>query len=126
MKKELIISILITAILIIIVLISNRQPSTSETKTTGITSTPTTTAVLSVVTANEVAKHNSASDCWISINKNAYNVTTYLADHPGGSETIIPTCGTDATAAYDAIKGGRGHSTKAAEDLSTLLVGAVQ
>ncbi|MFZ2025290.1 MAG: cytochrome b5 domain-containing protein [Microgenomates group bacterium] len=124
MKKELIFSSIITVILIIGVLIWNQQPTQTITTTGNTTTTQSSNTAL--ITSAEVAKHATAVDCWIIINKNAYNVTTYLDTHEGGSETIIPTCGTDATDAYDAIKEGRGHSTKAAEDLSTLLVGAVQ
>jgi len=77
-------------------------------------------------TITQIAKHNLVSDCWIIINKTAYDVTSYLASHPGGADTIIPYCGKDATQAYDEIKGGRGHSTRAAQDLVSLAVGSVQ
>lgn len=132
MKKELIISSIITFLVIIGVLISKYQTaSTLQTSSTLIdtatTQTSTTTQTTSTaLTKANVAKHNTANDCWIIINKNAYNVTTYLTDHPGGSEEIIRTCGTDATAAYDAIKGGRGHSAAAIQVLPSLLVGTVQ
>lgn len=120
MKKELLISLSITVILIVGVFIFRSQPTSSTTSIANPQPSST------MITITEVAKHNSASDCWIIINNSAYNVTSYLTRHPGGSETIIPTCGTDATVAYDAIKGGRGHSTAADADLSPLFIGVVQ
>lgn len=53
------------------------------------------------LTAAEIAKHNSASDCWIIISSKVYDVTNYLNIHPGGPGQIIPYCGKDATDAFD-------------------------
>jgi hypothetical protein len=53
-----------------------------------------------VLTAAEIAKHSSASDCWIIINSKVYDVTNYLGIHPGGAGTIAPYCGQDATTAF--------------------------
>lgn len=75
------------------------------------------------LTNNEVAKHSSVNDCWIIVQGSVYNVTQYLALHPGGSNIIIPFCGQDATSAY-ANRGGRGsHSVQADSDLSKLRLG---
>lgn len=75
------------------------------------------------LTNNEIAKHNSASDCWIIIQNSVYNVTQYLNLHPGGSDRIIPFCGQDASSAY-ATKGGQGsHSSSASQDLALLKLG---
>ncbi len=125
MKKELIISSIIAVAIIAVVLVNTKQPSTNTTRATPKSSTVTQTPT-SIITDSEVAKHNTTSDCWIIIKNNAYDVTTYISAHPGGSEEIIKTCGTDATAAYATIKGGRGHSPSADSDLTTLFIGAVQ
>ncbi|MDD5437573.1 MAG: cytochrome b5 domain-containing protein [Patescibacteria group bacterium] len=58
---------------------------------------------------SDVAKHNSANDCWMAIDGKVYDVTSYIPNHPGG-EQMVQGCGTDATAMFDSIKGGRGHS----------------
>ncbi len=48
----------------------------------------------------EIAKHNKSSDCWMLISGKVYNITSYFGSHPGGGNTMTPSCGKDATAAY--------------------------
>ena len=52
------------------------------------------------VTWSEVKKHNSKKDCWIVIEGNAYDVTKWLAIHPGGS-IIASLAGQDATVFFN-------------------------
>jgi hypothetical protein len=43
-------------------------------------------------TLADVAKHNSATDCWMVINDKVYDVTSFIDEHPGGDvilEVII-------------------------------------
>jgi len=40
------------------------------------------------VTAEEVAKHASESDCWVIVGDDVYEVTNFLTDHPGGKKAI--------------------------------------
>jgi cytochrome b involved in lipid metabolism len=47
-----------------------------------------------------VAKHNKASDCWTIVDGNVYNLTKFVAKHPGGRKRIIRMCGRDASAAF--------------------------
>jgi cytochrome b involved in lipid metabolism len=63
------------------------------------------------ITMQELAQHSSANDCWIALGGSVYSVAAFLAQHPGGAGTITPYCGKDATAAFNAIGGGRGHSS---------------
>jgi cytochrome b involved in lipid metabolism len=53
-----------------------------------------------VLSAQEVAKHNSASDCWSVVNGNVYNLTSYIQSHPGGQSVIKNICGKDGSAAF--------------------------
>ncbi|KAL2758001.1 hypothetical protein ACRALDRAFT_1029084 [Sodiomyces alcalophilus JCM 7366] len=53
--------------------------------------------------AREVAKHDSAASCWIVLHGKVYDVTDYLADHPGGSSVLLRWAGKDATAEYSKV-----------------------
>lgn len=78
------------------------------------------------LTIEEVSKHNSANDCWIIINNNVYNVTSFINQHPGGAEKIINFCGKDATQAF-ATKGKKNkpHSPIAQNQLKQLQIGSL-
>lgn len=56
---------------------------------------------------SEVAAHASADDCWATINGKVYNLTSWVSQHPGGSDKIIAICGTDATETFSAQHGGK-------------------
>ena len=45
----------------------------------------------------EVAKHNTKTDCWVVVEKQVLNVTKFLKDHPGGELAILTFAGKDAT-----------------------------
>lgn len=77
------------------------------------------------LTSAEIAKHNKAADCWMIINGKVYNLTKFLADHPGGSSIMIPYCGKDGTSAFN-TKGkpsGQPHSSSALSLLPNYFIG---
>ncbi len=47
-----------------------------------------------------VAKHHTASNCWTIVDGKVYNLTKWVAKHPGGRKRIIRMCGKDASAAF--------------------------
>ncbi len=51
-------------------------------------------------TLAEVQKHNKPDDCWIIVNGEVIDATTYLRDHPGGRAAIMVYAGADASAAF--------------------------
>lgn len=88
-------------------------PTATPTATASPTASPTASASPSTspsadgtYTAAEVATHNSAGDCWTSINGKVYDVTDWEDKHPGGAERIINLCGTDGSSAFDDQHGG--------------------
>lgn len=47
-----------------------------------------------MISAVDLALHNTAADCWIAYEGNVYDVTDWLTKHPGGSAAIAQYCGT--------------------------------
>lgn len=129
-KKELIIGGVITAGLLLMAVIYTFNyksqfvsQNVTELAATEMPTANSKTTNESKITAAQVAKHNKATDCWIVINNKVLSVSAYLNLHPGGPGTITPYCGKDATNAFNAIEGGRGHSQKAKNMLVNFLVG---
>ncbi|KAK2595952.1 hypothetical protein QQS21_006482 [Conoideocrella luteorostrata] len=52
---------------------------------------------------SDIAEHNDAKSCWIIIHGNAYDVTDFLPEHPGGSKIILKYAGKDATEEFEPI-----------------------
>ena len=55
-----------------------------------------------------------------AIDGNVYDLTEWIGQHPGGSQRILPLCGTDATAAFSAQHGGQ---ARPASELATFFLG---
>ncbi|KAK9424044.1 putative Mitochondrial cytochrome-like protein b2 [Seiridium unicorne] len=51
----------------------------------------------------EVAKRNTSKSCWIVLNADVYDVTSYLEQHPGGAAILLAQGGGDATAEFSRI-----------------------
>lgn len=56
-----------------------------------------------------VAGHADISSCWTVINGKVYDLTAWIASHPGGERAILGLCGTDGTAAFEGRHGGQGE-----------------
>ena len=48
----------------------------------------------------EIKTHDNKSDCWSIVNRNVYNLTSYVQNHPGGAAVIANICGKDGTKAF--------------------------
>ena len=51
----------------------------------------------------DIAKHNTKEDCWVSVNGMALNVTDFLENHPGGPKAILLYAGKDATEEFNML-----------------------
>ncbi|KAG7661795.1 OSM2 [[Candida] subhashii] len=51
-------------------------------------------------TMEEIAKHNKENDCWCVVKNVVLDLTSFLANHPGGMESIVNFAGRDATESY--------------------------
>jgi cytochrome b involved in lipid metabolism len=78
----------------------------------------------------EIAKHNKQSDCWYLISGKVYNITSFFGSHPGGNSAMTPSCGKDATAAYNTqdpyattSSGRSAHSSRAKSMLNDYYIG---
>ena len=49
----------------------------------------------------EVAKHNTKTDCWVVVDGQVLDVTSFLSDHPGGELAILTFAGKDATEEFN-------------------------
>jgi len=52
---------------------------------------------------DEVAKHNSKSDCWVVVGGQVLDCTGFLSEHPGGELAIVTFAGKDATEEFNMI-----------------------
>jgi len=80
---------------------------------------------ISVYSLKDLAEHNQQVDCWMAINGQVYDLTTYLPQHPTTLLLILPSCGTEASHAYDTKNRGRTHSDVADELLKQHQIGVL-
>eukprot|EP00521_Asterionellopsis_glacialis_P008849 CAMPEP_0195285944 /NCGR_PEP_ID=MMETSP0707-20130614/3593_1 /TAXON_ID=33640 /ORGANISM="Asterionellopsis glacialis, Strain CCMP134" /LENGTH=570 /DNA_ID=CAMNT_0040345521 /DNA_START=85 /DNA_END=1797 /DNA_ORIENTATION=+ len=59
-----------------------------------------TTKTLTQYTMAEVAKRNSPEEAWIVIDERVYNITNFVAKHPGGDKVLWNMAGKDCTDAF--------------------------
>lgn len=51
-------------------------------------------------TWEELAKHNTRSDAYVAIRGNVYDITSFIARHPGGEDILLFAAGRDATQVF--------------------------
>lgn len=75
-----------------------------------------------IYTAEDVAGHKMASNCWITRGRKVYNVSAFLPDHPGGDDLILKHAGQDIE---DVMKSPEEHehSDAAYDMLEEYLIG---
>jgi len=83
------------------------------------------TAAEKIISPVELARHARASDCWMAIRGNVYDLTSYLPNHPSPPNIVLPWCGKEATEAYNTKTKGRPHSPYADELLAKYRIGTL-
>lgn len=51
----------------------------------------------------EVKRHNKKDDCWIVVNGEVLDATSFLNDHPGGAKAILLYAGKDASEEFNML-----------------------
>ncbi len=69
---------------------STASPSVASSLTGSVVNSPSTLSLA------DVAKHTSQTDCWVGYNDKAYDITSFLPNHPGGTGAIARYCGTSS------------------------------
>ena len=87
------------------------KPVASSTPKPAATEKPTAeaTAEATGYTMDKVKANNSATSCWSVINKNVYDLTNWINQHPGGSGAIRGLCGTDGSAEFSGKHKGQSN-----------------
>lgn len=100
------------------------SPSGSESAsaTPSTTSSPSASSTAAAYTLAQVRQHNRESDCWAAVDQKVYNLTPWIAQHPGGQQVIVNLCGTDATAAFRNEHGQEGEPN---QRLAEFLIGVL-
>lgn len=74
----------------------------------------------------EVARHESAEDCWMAIKGEVYDLSGYLPEHPSDPEEILAWCGREGTQAYLTKGKSRAHSARADSLLAKYRIATLQ
>ena len=100
-------------------IVPTRVAATSTPKKNNTTTIPTTVPTPAITMA-EVAKHNSVSSCWFTVDNKVYDATSFIDQHSGGSNPILQSCGQDASSYFHSRHGNRELSY-----MSSFLIGTI-
>lgn len=107
--------------------VEQRQASSGSASTTTGGSAASQGAPTKTYTTSEVAQHNTLQDCWMIIGSSVYDLSSFLGQHPGGAQTMLPYCGRDGTQGFATMDRGRGqtHSSSANQLKEDYKIGTV-
>jgi cytochrome b involved in lipid metabolism len=60
-----------------------------------------TLSCLPQISWQQLASHCSRSDCWLAVRGVVYDVTPWVAQHPGGADVLVLNAGKDATSLFE-------------------------
>lgn len=118
----------VCALVIFSIVIFASEKGSANQNTENIVTPPTSNAgsskdTLPSYTAAEVAANNNASSCWTIVNNTVYDVTSFISQHPDGSEKILSICGIDGSSAFDTQHAGQ---PRPEQELSSLKIGILK
>lgn len=62
-----------------------------------------------IYSSDEVSRHDTENSLWMVMHGGVYDLTKFLAEHPGGEEVLLQLAGKDGSVCFDEI----GHSEEA-------------
>lgn len=109
---------------------ASQTTSQTANESSSATNNSTATETLDTFTMDEVATHNTPSDCWTVINGNVYELTDFISRHDGGN-AIEQACGIDGSSLFneretsdgEMVGSGTPHSSSAEAQLERLKIG---
>ncbi|VDC03866.1 unnamed protein product [Peniophora sp. CBMAI 1063] len=78
-------------------------PAKEASPATSNTAAPSSQSDANAFSLDDVAKHNKKDDCWVVVNGQVLDVTSFLPDHPGGEKAILLYAGRDATEEFNML-----------------------
>jgi cytochrome b involved in lipid metabolism len=100
---------------------NSANPDNNTTGGGGSTATQDCASDPSCVTMEDLARHNTASDCWVGLHGNVYDLTKYAQRHPGGARVVTQLAGMDGTSEYR-----RFHSSGLLQSVEGDLIGRLE
>ena len=94
---------------------SNSQPQNTVTNTIPEIQSNVQSQNPSGYTLAQVASHGDGSNCWSAVNGSVFDLTKWIAEHPGGEGAILSICGQDGSAAFNSQHGGQGKPERVLE-----------
>lgn len=55
------------------------------------------------INREQLSRHCTLCDCWVSIFGQVYDVSDFISKHPGGADVFSRRCGTDITSEFSII-----------------------
>jgi cytochrome b involved in lipid metabolism len=80
------------------------------------------TVTTKTFTLADIKTHNSVASCYTVVHGTVYDVSSWIAKHPGGQAAIKGMCGMDATASFDGQHGG---SARPESELAQFKIGVL-
>lgn len=69
------------------------------------------------IPVKEVMSHNKINDCWIVLNGEVYDISSFIEKHPGGADRLLEVAGKDATTKFLQV-----HSTEVLNKMKSHLL----
>jgi cytochrome b involved in lipid metabolism len=101
---------------------SNKNAYQKQAALTAAATTTTTGERYKNYTLADIAKHSAASNCWTTVDSGVYDLTEWIAQHPGGATAILGMCGKDGSEDFNEQHGGQ---RRPASELAAYKIGVL-